>query len=86
MSNEAYTVNELEEQLEAAAKEFVNDPKRNLISENQAEVSEIFKWFKSDFTGNGSLKAYINQYADEPIGSDTKIKYIKYDWSLNEIK
>ena len=86
LSNQAYTISNLEEQLEAASKDFINDPKRNKIEGEQAEISEIFKWFKSDFTQNGSLKAYINQYANVPIGPNTKIKYIKYDWSLNEIK
>ena len=86
LSNRAYTITNLEDQLEAATRDFVNDPKRNKISADNAEISEIFKWYKSDFTENGSLTAYINQYANEPIGPNTKLKYIKYDWSLNEIK
>ena len=86
LSNQAYTISNLEGQLEMASKDFVNDSKRNKIGAREAQISEIFKWFKSDFTVNGSLKAYINQYADEPIGPDTKLKYINYDWSLNETK
>lgn len=86
LSNQAYTISTLEVQLESATRDFINDRKRNRIEDGKAEVSEIFKWYKSDFTEKVSLKSYINQYAKEPIGPDTKLQYIKYDWSLNEIK
>lgn len=84
--NEAYTEDKLEKQLQRAAKEFINDPSRNIISENEVKLSKIFKWYKKDFESNGSLKAYLNQYLKSSINPDTKIEYIKYNWSLNEIK
>lgn len=86
LSNRAYTADKLEEQLNAATSEFVNDPKRNRIGQSAAEISQIFKWYKSDFTENGSLVEYINQYSTINIGPGTKVQYIKYDWSLNEAK
>ena len=55
LSNRAYTLERLEEQLEAATKEFVNDTRRNRIDTAYAEISEIFKWYKADFTEAGSL-------------------------------
>ena len=42
--NEAYTEDKLEKQLHRAANDFINDPSRNIISENKVELSEIFKW------------------------------------------
>ncbi|MBT8293879.1 MAG: DUF547 domain-containing protein [Eudoraea sp.] len=84
--NEAYTEDKLEKQLHKATKDFINDPSRNIISENKVELSEIFKWYKKDFENNGSLIAYLNQYLISPINPDAKIEYIKYNWSLNEIK
>ena len=86
LSNESYTLERLDEQLESATVDFVNDTKRNKISADRAEISEIFKWYKSDFTAQLSLKEYINGYTEEKIGAKTKLQYIKYDWSLNEIK
>ncbi len=86
LSNEAYTVAGLESQLEAASSDFVNDTKRNRISGDNAEISEIFRWYKSDFTENGDLVDYINKYSETPIAKGTKVQYLKYDWSLNEIK
>ena len=84
--NIAFTEDNLEQELERATREFVNDPTRNRISKESAELSEIFKWYKSDFTEHGSLSDYINRYSEIPIAKGTKLKYIKYDWSLNEVK
>ncbi|MGI9545725.1 MAG: DUF547 domain-containing protein, partial [Flavobacteriaceae bacterium] len=86
LSNRAYSRDRLEEQLDAATSEFVNDAKRNRISKSGAEISQIFKWYKSDFTKNGSLVDYVNQYSKIDIDAATKVRYIKYDWSLNEAK
>ncbi len=84
--NEAYTKDKLDEQLDRATKDFVNDPSRNIISENRVELSKIFKWYKKDFENNGSLIVYLNKYLKSSISPDTKIEYLKYNWSLNEIK
>ena len=86
LSNRAYTLNNLEQQLQEASIDFVNDPKRNKISEQSAEISEIFKWFKSDFTSGSNLRDYINQYSKVQIAEGTKLRFINYDWSLNETK
>lgn len=84
--NEAFTVEKLEEQLEKTAKNFVNDPKRNVIKKDKAMLSQIFKWYKKDFTDKMSLIEYINQYSGTKISKDTSIEYINYDWSLNASK
>ena len=84
--NVAYTADKLEQQLQQVTLDFVNDPGRNQISSNNVQLSEIFKWYKSDFTNNGSLIEYVNQYAKSPILTSTKIEYLNYDWSLNEAK
>ena len=84
--NKAFTTKNLEQLLEQASREFVNDKKRNRVGAESAEISEIFKWYKSDFTKKGSLTDYINLYSDVRIQDGTKLKYIQYDWSLNEAK
>jgi hypothetical protein len=84
LRREAYTAEKLESQLQEQAVEFINDPKRNFITEDKARVSKIFSWFKGDFTKNGSLKDFLNQYAITKIGEETKIRYQDYNWSLNE--
>jgi len=84
--NTAFTATNLEAQLEAVTSNFINDPTRNKITGNSAELSQIFKWFKKDFTTQGNLITYLNKYADTKLASSAKIGYLKYDWSLNEAK
>ena len=81
--NEAYTADKIESQLSAQTKSFVNDTKRNKITASKAELSEIFNWFKSDFTANGTLIEFINKYSTVQINKDAKISHLTYDWSLN---
>ncbi|WP_222981763.1 DUF547 domain-containing protein [Flagellimonas meishanensis] len=84
--NRAFTPENLEELLTQTAKDFINDPKRNRFENGKAHLSEIFNWFKKDFTKDTSLVGYINQYLEQPISEETKISYLDYDWSLNETK
>jgi len=84
LRREAYTALQLEVQLTEQAIEFINDPKRNNITEQQAELSKIFSWFKGDFTKKSTLKEFINQYSNIKINEDTRISFMNYDWSLNE--
>ncbi|MCG8699902.1 MAG: DUF547 domain-containing protein [Bacteroidales bacterium] len=82
--NEAYVAEKLDLQLEAMAKEFINDAENNRISSKKAELSNIFNWFKEDFTKNGSLIEYVNQYANTKASPKARIVYLKYNWNLNE--
>lgn len=83
--NEAYTANKLEKQLQQQAIDFINDPTRNKITSDSAQVSSIFNWFTGDFTKNGSLKEFINTYSKVKIADETKIEFMVYDWRLNEV-
>ena len=84
--NTAFTAQNMESLLSKTAKDFVNDTKRNRFQNGKAQLSRIFKWYKSDFTENTSLLEYINQYLDNPIDRKAGISYLDYDWSLNEAK
>lgn len=84
--NVAFTEGNVNSTLEKAFKEFVNDPKRNKISSNKAQLSSIFDWFKGDFTKNGSLVSYLNKYSNTKISSSTQISFLEYRWELNEKK
>jgi hypothetical protein len=84
--NKAFTAANLESQLDMVTKDFITDTTRNRITETKLELSNIFKWYKKDFTENGTLIDYINTFSKNKIGKDAKISYLKYDWSLNERK
>lgn len=82
----AFTEAGIESQLNQAARGFINDPERNAVSAEQASVSKIFKWFRSDFKAeNGSLAAYLNRFLDKPCPNGTTIKFLPYDWALNDV-
>jgi hypothetical protein len=84
LRTEAYTADKLEFQLEEQAKIFLNDPAKNILSPNEPNLSPIFKWFKSDFITDQSLVEYINQYAEVKISPTAKLKWMDYNWLLNE--
>ena len=83
LGNLAFTEDNIDAQLEQLMKDFINDPTRNKLSAKKVQISEIFNWFKGDFTTEGSVIDYINKYANEPVNKKAKIKYLTYDWSLN---
>ncbi|MEM7656274.1 MAG: DUF547 domain-containing protein [Bacteroidota bacterium] len=82
--NEAYTAGKLEQQLTKQTKAFLNNSKYNVLSGSSAQLSQLFDWYKGDFTKQGSVVAFINQYAAKPLSSGAKISYKEYDWNLNE--
>ncbi len=81
-----------EEQLDAAAREFINTPENVLVAEDTLQLSRIFKWYKKDFPEDiyGYLREYaapgLNQELQEAADRDYRIRYSAYDWSLNAEK
>ncbi|PCJ85754.1 MAG: hypothetical protein COA57_07255 [Flavobacteriales bacterium] len=87
--SEAYFPEKLEAQLEARTKATLNDPSfiRIRADDDKTLISEIFKWYKEDFTGTGkSVLQYINQYRINKIPSNYSVSHYTYDWALNKKK
>ena len=82
--NEAFVAEKLEAQLTKVAITFINDPTRNKITADQAQVSSIFSWFKGDFTKKGTLIDFLNLYSKIKIKATAKISHLDYNWNLNE--
>lgn len=84
LMKDAYKAAKINEQLDAAAKEFINGNK-NDISANNPKLSKIFDFYTGDFKVNGKkdLIAYINQYSTIKINPKAKYTFKEYDWSLN---
>lgn len=83
----AYTGERLEQQLDERAKGFINDSRFNYLEGDSLFVSNIFSWFDKDF---GDIPQFIQRYAGVGLkaqlqkkGSNIKVKYLDYDWSLN---
>jgi hypothetical protein len=82
--NEAFVVANLENQLTRVATAFINDPTRNKISSQSAQLSSIFSWFKGDFTKKGTLIEFLNRYAKVKLSPNSRITFMEYNWNLNE--
>lgn len=82
--NEAYLYSKLDLQLTVATEEFLSNETKNNISKDQIVISKIFKWFADDFTQNGSLIEFLNQYSNIEISPKAKKSYMDYSWSLND--
>ena len=88
LPQEAFNADELEAQLEAAAREFLNDPRNVRVDAAAREVwlSSILDFYTRDFAPDGkrrSLIEYVNRYRDEPVDPGFAVKFIPYDWTLN---
>ena len=88
LPHEAFDADELETQLEAAAREFLNDPRNVRVDAAARKVwlSSILDFYARDFAPDGkreSLVAYVNRYRDAPIDPGFAVKFIPYDWTLN---
>jgi len=96
---EAFTAARLDAQFDDGMLRFMGDRTRNRYANGRAEISSIFKWFKEDFEKGHKglnkledlLARYAEQLADGGADRDTlrsgsvSIRYLDYDWSLNDI-
>jgi hypothetical protein len=85
LRNEAYTGDLLDKQLDEQAIFFINDTSKNIIARDELKLSMIFNWFESDFTKNGDLKEFIQQYITVDLNPDADVSFLPYDWGLNSI-
>jgi hypothetical protein len=86
--SEAYTGSQLENQLLANTINFINNNEFNRLDGSTLYVSKIFKWFSEDF--NNDIVSFFRQYAHAglqsrlmELGDNISVKYLDYDWSLN---
>lgn len=85
--SKAYMPNTLDIQLETQTSLALNDSEFIQLHKNKVKISQIFEWYKGDFTQSGkNLIYYINQYRTVKLPEKTKVSYYPYNWALNEIK
>ena len=86
--NEPYLAHKLDTQFETSGKRFFNDRSRNYYDKqkNILFLSKILDWFEEDFTREGTLVEFVQKYMNTKIPKSVKIKYLHYDWDLNDKK
>lgn len=82
--NDAYVGHILDQQLNAAARAFINDSSKNKITAKKAELSLLFSWFQEDFTTTGTVISFVNRFSEIKVGSAAQVDYLPYSWQLNE--
>lgn len=78
-----YKVDQLDKQLDLATKNFLSNTSKFNIQENKLYVSEIFLWFKGDFSKLGAIEIH-RKYTNFEINDKTSFSYTDYDWSIEE--
>lgn len=79
---EAYVAGRLEEQLDAQSRTYLQSPRGLQIDRDKGEarISAIFRWYKEDFP---SVPAFVSRHSGRNLDG-LRIRYIDYDWGLNE--
>lgn len=81
--NAAFTGEKLDQQLDQAARDFLADPTKNIITKDAVQLSKILSWYRMDFRKYDNMLDFVNTYGPIEVSPKAKIKYIPYDWSLN---
>lgn len=87
LPGDLFEANNLDETLDGLTSFFINsqvnvhlDEKENILY-----LNKLFKWYRKDFKKEGGIIEFIKKYWKGPKEKldKVKIKYKKYDWSLN---
>ena len=91
---EAYVATRLDAQLEDNTRVFLRDVRRNRYRAHDRvlELSELLDWYEGDFaTDDQSLESFVaSRITDAPTIADavrsraTRVRFLDYDWALND--
>ena len=89
LQNEAFTSSNTEDLLEAAARDYVNNPRGADIVDEKLIVSSIYVWFAEDFgNSDAAVIAHLRRYAEpklsELLAGIKEIGGMAYNWELSD--
>ena len=82
--NGAWTEENLVNNFQKQARNFINNNNFNKISADKIQVSQIFNWYHEDFGGKNNLIDYLNQFSKVQISNKAAVDFLEYDWKLNK--
>src|SRR5262245_58263723 len=85
----AFSAAALDEQLDAAARTFIEDTRNVWIDHANREVwlSAIFDFYTQDFLAHApSVIPYVNRYRAMQIPADFNVRFLDYHWTVNHRK
>ncbi|MBT8399138.1 MAG: DUF547 domain-containing protein [Rhodothermia bacterium] len=91
LPTKAWEASTLEQDLDAAARDYINHPRGVTTTDRGLRVSKIYKWYREDFgDSDEGVIQHILEYADselaESIRVTPKIRGHEYDWDLNRFE
>ena len=92
LGNRAFSAETIEEDLETATFNFVQNPEQVRIDRAKRRVylSKIFKWYDDDFEiGYDGVADFLADYlppedAEFVLATGVKFQHLDYDWTLND--
>ncbi|MEX2264009.1 MAG: DUF547 domain-containing protein [Bryobacteraceae bacterium] len=91
LPRDVFTAENVNGNLDRAAREFLNDGRNVKVTGNKREisVSKIFDWFQDDFgPDKQAVVRYIAKYRPQDAAALRegiwKVRYFSYDWGLND--
>ena len=89
LPQQAFVEKTLDETLESLTFEFFSKDKHFRVNEENktVHVSAILDFYTKDFVTTGKsddLLQYINPYLNKPISETYQVKFIDYDWTINQ--
>ncbi len=89
LPTEAFVGSELESQLDAGARTYINSPRGFAVVNGRIRASKIYSWFQDDFEGSESgVLRHALKYAKPELAAKIRavndISGFDYDWSLND--
>ena len=91
LQSEPYRGAAIDAQLDAAARDYVNDPRGVAVENGKLIVSSIYEWFKADFGGDDrGVIEHLQRYAAPALAASLEpfpaIDDDRYDWRLNDAR
>jgi hypothetical protein len=87
LSRSVFRAETLDEQLARAAHSFIAEDRNVRTDPSKREIwlSGIFDFYTKDFLANApSLVAYVNRYCGEAVPADFRVRFLDYDWTVND--
>jgi hypothetical protein len=87
LQRSAFGAEKLNDQLDAAASAWVNDPERNALKDLTLTISPVFNWYEDDFGKDAA--SFIARYTKDAAlkeklrSGSISIRFDAFKWSLN---
>ncbi|HNV87308.1 MAG TPA: DUF547 domain-containing protein [Candidatus Omnitrophota bacterium] len=90
LRNLPYLPDVLSTTLDEQCRRFLKEPQNfeRAPSGDKIFLSRIFEWHREEFGGENGILAFVRKYAPEGVRDEiperAKIKWLEYEWALNE--